>query len=289
MPDAAERALVREIVREAARRYIENRSDWIDAFVDRHFTLLGSLALHRRVFGWDLLRAPVNLFLTTPALAVRLSSRMARRLGWERGSLWLGARHVLRETDLSREIEWLAAPELLELPYARKGRLSTCDALAEGILTDPRAPRRLAVPRTALGAADPELQRRLHAAIESCSGTRAAVAEITTGLMATGFDALTVKRATPGLITLGSVIATTIAQQSAIAAFPLGAGLGGIWCGWYPVAASPGLLAMTIGGALLASAAGFASGNQGSWPLPERRGSHQRLSASARKASAWMR
>ena len=87
MPDAAERALAREIVREAARRYIEDRRDRIDAFVDRHFTLLGSLALHCRVFGWDLLRAPVNLFLTTPALAVRLSSRMARRLGWERGSL----------------------------------------------------------------------------------------------------------------------------------------------------------------------------------------------------------
>lgn len=278
MPDGSQRALARDIVRAAAQHYIEGRYERIDAFVDRHFTLRGTLRLHRRVLGWDLLRAPLNLFLTAPALALRLLARLARRLGGERLARWLDGRHVLIETDLAREIEWLVATELLELPCAQKGRVSTRDALAEAVLADPRARRRLAAPRAALASpgADPELQRRLLAAIESYAGTRAAVAEIATGLAASGFGALAVKQATPGLVTLGAALANMIAQQSAIAAFPLGAWLGGIWYGWYPAAASPGLLALTIGGALLAGAVLSAFSGILTDPLQRRLGLHRR-------------
>jgi hypothetical protein len=274
MPDTAERALAREIVRDAARHYIDRRRARIDAFVDRHFTLPGSLALHRRALGWDLVRAPINLFLTVPALAVTLSSRMARRLGWARLSRWLGGRRLLLETALSREIEWLVMTELFELPCAQQGRIATRDALAETILADPRAACRLAAPD--MSGADPELQRRLLAMIEGYAGTRAAAAEIATGLAAAGFGAFVVKQATPGLVTLGSALATAIAQQSAIAAFPLGAWLGGIWYGWHPVAAGPGLLAVTIGGALAGGALLSAFSGILTDPLQRRLGLHRR-------------
>jgi hypothetical protein len=277
-PEAADQALARAIVHDAARHYIDTRRARIDAFVDRHFTLRGSLVLHRRVLGWDLVRAPVNLFLTAPALAVKLLGRMARRFGWERPSLWLGRRRVLLETALSREIEWLVTTELLELPCAQKGRLATRDAFAEAILADPRAAQRLAAPLAALetAGADPQLRQRLLAAIESYTGTRAAITEITTGLVATGVGALVVKQATPGLVTLGSALAGMIAQQSAIAAFPLGAWLGSVWYGWYPVAPGPGLLALTIGGALAGGAVLAAFSGILTDPLQRRLGLHRR-------------
>ena len=69
MSDTAQQELADAIVSDAAKRYIANRRERVDAFVDRHFTLVGSLALHRRAIGWDLLRAPANLFLAVPALA----------------------------------------------------------------------------------------------------------------------------------------------------------------------------------------------------------------------------
>lgn len=272
MPEAAEQALARAIVEDAARRYIDSRRARIDAFVDRHFTWRGSLALHRRVLGWDLVRAPANLFLTAPALAVRLSSRLARRLGRERLSGWLGRRHVLLETALSREIEWLVATELFELPCAQKGRVATRDALAETILADPRLAQHLAA---FADGVEPQLRQRLSAAIESYAGTRAAIAEITTGLVAAGFGALAVKQATPGLVTLGSALAGMIAQQSAIAAFPLGAWLGGLWYGWYPAAPGPGLLALTIGGALASGAVLSAFSGILTDPLQRRLGLHR--------------
>ena len=49
------------------------------------------------------------------------------------------------------------------------------------------------------------------------------------------------------MVTLSSVVANMLAQQAAIAAFPLGAGLGTWWYGMYPVALSAELLATTTG------------------------------------------
>jgi hypothetical protein len=263
-----EQDLAGTIVRDAARRYVASRRERVDAFVGCHFTLAGSLALHRYAFGWDLLRAPLNLFLTVPALAARLASRGARRAGHERLATWLCSRHFMFETDLAREIEWLVATELLETPSVQRGRTSLRDALAETVLTDPRVVERLVVP--------PECRRRLAVAIESYKGSRVATADIATGVIATGLGALVVKQITPGLVTLGAAIAGAIAQQTAIAAFPLGAGLGALWYGWFPVAAGPGLLVGTtcgvvIGGAVLAAFSGIVTD-----PIKRRLGLHRR-------------
>jgi hypothetical protein len=75
---------------------------------------------------------------------------------------------------------------------------------------------------------------------------------------------------------LGSAIAATIAQQTAIATFPLGAGLGALWYGWFPAAAGPGLIAATtcgvlVGGTLLAAFSGIVTD-----PIKRRLGLHRR-------------
>jgi len=77
------------------------------------------------------------------------------------------------------------------------------------------------------------------------TGTRAAAAEIATGCFASSLGALWFKHATPGMIKLGSVLAGTLAQQAAISAFPLGAGLGAWWYGMCPVVPSVSLMAIT--------------------------------------------
>jgi hypothetical protein len=248
MMDRAEEQLARAIVRDAVRRYVASRRARVSAFVDHHFSLLGSLALHRNAIGWDLLRAPANLFLAGPALAVKLISRAAQQAGCRRIATWLAGRRVLLETDVAREIEWLVATELLEIPCVRRDRTSYRDAIAEAILADRRAAERIA----ALATAEPEIRKRLVAAIENYVGSRTAAAEITTGVLAAGLGALVVKQATPGLATLSSALAGMIAQQTAIAAFPLGAGLGALWYDLFPVTAGPRLLAVTTAGVFAA-------------------------------------
>jgi hypothetical protein len=270
---SAQQDLAGAIVRDAARRYIASRRERVDAFVDRHFTLAGSLALHRHALGWDLLRAPINLFLIAPALSAKLASRAAWRAGNERLAMWLTDRPFMFETDLARQIEWLVTTELLEIPCVQRDRASLRDAIAETVLADPRVAERLVA---APGASEPEFRRRIDVAIESYKGSRVATTEIATGVLATGLGALVMKQITPGLVTLGSAIAAAIAQQTAIAAFPLGAGLGALWYGWFPTAAGPGLLAGTIcgvviGGVVLAAFSGIVTD-----PLKRRLRLHRR-------------
>jgi hypothetical protein len=271
MSDISPQELASAIVRDGVQRYIESRRGRIEAFVDRHFTLAGSLALHRRALGWDLLRAPANLFLAGPALAVKLVAWAARRAGMERVAGWLAGRRLLLDTEVAREIEWLVVTELLEIPCGRRDRVSYRDAIAETILADERAAALLVAP----AIADPDFRRRLTAAIETYLGSRTATAEIMTGFVATGFGALVVKQATPGLVTLSSTLAGMIAQQMAIAAFPLGASLGGLWYSLFPAEAGPGLLAATtagvfLGGAMLAAFSGVVTD-----PLQRRLGLHR--------------
>jgi hypothetical protein len=272
MSDISRQELASAIVRDAVQRYIESRRGRIDAFVDRHFTLAGSAALHRRALGWDLLRAPANLFLAGPALAVKLMAWTARRGGLKRVAAWLAGRRVLLETEVAREIEWLVATELLEIPCRRRDRACCRDAIAEMILADERAAALLVAP----AGADPNFRRRLAAAVETYLGSRTATAEIATGFVAASLGALVVKQATPGLVTLSSALAAMIAQQMAIAAFPLGAGLGGLWYSAFPAAAGPELLAVTtagvfIGGAMLAAFSGVVTD-----PLQRRLGLHRK-------------
>jgi hypothetical protein len=245
MTDRAKEELARTIVHDAARRYIASRRERIGPFVDRHFTVAGSLALHRRALGWDLVRAPANLFLAGPALLVSLASLAAQKADAPRLAAWLARRRILLKTDVAREIEWLVASELLEIPCEQQAHASYHDAIAEAILADHRAAERLGA------VAGTYTESRLAAAVENYLGSRTAAAEIATGFVAAGVGALAVKQTTPGLMTLSSALAGMIAQQAAIAAFPLGATLGGLWYGEFPATAGPELLAATIGGVFL--------------------------------------
>jgi hypothetical protein len=277
MSGPVQQQLADAIFCDAARRYVASRRERIGAFVDRHFSLCGTLALHRHAIGWDLLRAPANLFLAGPALGVKLAGWAARRAGCERLAFWLGSRRLLLATDVAREIEWLVATEFLEIPCQRGGRAYHRDAIAEAILADDRAASRLGAALAALDArGDAELRCRIAAAVESYLGSRTAIAEIATGAVAAGFGALLVKQATPGLVTLSSALAAWIAQQAAIAAFPLGAGLGAVWYGLFPATAGPGLLAVTTAGVFLAGAVLAAFSGILTDPLQRRLGLHRR-------------
>jgi len=275
MSDRAQRELADAIVRDAVPRYIASRYERVDAFVDRHFTFLGSLALHRRAIGWDLLRAPANLFLAGPALLIKFLAWMADYVGLRRTAGSLARCRIVVKTAVAGEIEWLVATELLEIPHHWRDRTSHRDALAEIILADPRTAAQLEASLATSASADPQFSRRLATAVQDYVGSRTAAAEITTGFIAASVGALMIKQATPGLMTLGSALASMIAQQTAIAAFPLGTALGGLWYSLFPTTAGPELFATTTGcvllsGALLAAFSGLLTD-----PLQRRLGLHR--------------
>ena len=221
---------------------------------------------------------PANLALAIPNVGVKAAAEGLHAVGAKRTAGWLRAVRLLLETDVGREIQWLLMTELLELPWRDGDRVSSRDALAEAILSDRRVE---AVAQPALAAigrlsGDPGFRARLEAMLGTYSDTRAAAADISTALTLLGAGALGVHQVTPGAMTLGPALAATMAQQAAVASFPLGSALGGLWYSAFPAVASPALVAGLTGGLMLGAAVLSAFAGIVADPLQRRFGLHRR-------------
>lgn len=240
----------------AAQGYFAARRAMVPGFVSRTFGLRGTLRLHRQALGLDILRAPVNVMLAPVLILTRLSALAARKAGWSRLAGWLGRRRILLATDVARATERRIVVDLLQLPWADAAGRSERDALAEAMLAEP-ALRALIARRLEAG-----IEARVARTLGEYSGARAAVAEMTTAMGTLGAGAIAFQALTPGMISLAPALAAILAQQAALAAFPLGGLLGSMWYGLFPAAASPWLsgaviLGLMLTGALAAAFAGI--------------------------------
>ncbi|SIO51871.1 hypothetical protein SAMN05444722_2992 [Rhodovulum sp. ES.010] len=237
----------------AARAYFAERRARVPGFVRERFGLRGTLRLHRHALGWDILKAPLNVMLSPVLILSRLAAWGAGRAGAPRIARWLASRRILLPTAVARATERAIVVDLLELPWDGPGRASERDALARAILANPTLARLVATRREA-GAVSAR-------ALSDYGGTRSAVAEMTTALGTIGAGAVAFQSLTPGMVSFAPGLAAVLAQQAAIAAFPLGGLLGSAWYGVFPAVVSPWLTAgLTLGlvalGALVAAFAG---------------------------------
>ncbi len=274
-PSALNRELALAAVAGGTRRYFAGCRARVEPFTRAHFSLPGTLRLHRAAVGWDIAKAPLNLALAAPQIALQLASRAARSVGLARTADALG-RSILLPTAVARELDWLVHTELLELPFEQRGRHSRRDSLAEAILAEPALAGAL---RQALQVGrdgdDPVLRLRLREAMSEYATSRSAAAEITTGLLNLGAGAVAFSKLTPGAVSLGPSVAGLIAQQAAVASFPLGGWLGGVWYGAFPVAPSPLLVGGVTAGVMLAATTFAAFAGVVSDPVQRRLGLHR--------------
>jgi hypothetical protein len=230
----------------------------IVGFARRHFTWPGTFRLHRAAFGLDILRAPANAVLSPLLVATRLLSLLCGWLGLAPQSRWLAGRRILLRTAVSRQVEALAAAELLALELPTGDRADP-EALTRAVLASPRL-RELIRGRGSVEAAE-TTGRRIAAALGDYVGTRSAVAEMTTALGVLVVGAFVYRSLTPGLLSMAPGIASGLSWDAAVAGFPLGQGIGRLWYGVFPVGPAPGLVASVVVtlvmlGAVLAALAG---------------------------------
>ena len=271
-------ARAQAIVEAAIRRYAADRRAMAPAFIDKWYGLFGALRLHRKALGWDLLRAPANLLLAAPQLALQLGGATARRMGAKRAGDWMRARRLILHTDVAREVEWAVYTELLELPFEQNGRRSDRDALAETIMRDPAVAEALAEIRREISArgSDPDLKTQIADSVAVYTGSRAAAAEIATAMTGVGVGAAAFHQFTPSMLSLGPTLAAVMAHQTAVASFPLGSGLGSIWYGFFPASPSGLLVAGVTGGLMVGAAVLAAFAGIFADPVQRRLGLHQR-------------
>ena len=120
------------------------------------------------------------------------------------------------------------------------------------------------------------MRTHIEAAVADYAGTRTAAAEITTALLSLGTGAAAMSKLTPGAMTLGPALAAMLAQQAAVASFPLGGALGSLWYAAFPAAPSAVLVAGLTGGLVASVAVGAAFAGIIADPVQRQLGLHQR-------------
>lgn len=271
-------SVVRRAVEAGIDRYMADRRARIEPFIDRNFALAGAWDLNRRAFGWDLLRAPANMLLAVPVFTARSSALAARRARLARLADRLDGWPRFVETDVARELEWRLFSDLLELPYAQAERRFERDALAEAILADPTIAAALRVELLTIGrrAEDPRFRAWLTEAMQTYTDSRPAATELANALLSVSSGALLLKQWTPGALSLGPALANLIATKLAVASFPLGTGIGGLWYGVFPAAAPLAASAAMTGGLIGIAAMVSAFAGVVTDPLQRRLGLHRR-------------
>jgi hypothetical protein len=250
------------------------RQGRVDAFVTRHFTWPGTLRLHRAAIGFDILRAPANVLLSPILVLARLSAWGFRRLRLHRAANWLLYRQILLRTAVSARVEAAILRELLDVPLEGNSVPRDRAALSRAILAAPQFRETIRSRGSVVKAQ--AMADRIMAAIAEYTGTRSAMAEITTALATLAVGAVVFQALTPGMISMAPGVAEVVSRTTAVADFPLGSTLGGIWYGVFPVGPSPLLIAATILGlVLLGSVVGAFAGTIAD-PVQARLGMHRR-------------
>lgn len=230
--------------------YFAVRRARVDRFVAAHFTWPGTWRLHRSAFGLDILRAPANVLLSPVLVLTRIAAFACRHCGLSGAGRWLSARRILLPTTVSRRVEALIATDLLDLalPPGAAGRRR--DALCRAVLAAPQW--RAMLRKRADPAAAQHLGQKVADALGAYAGTRSAVAEMTTGLVTLALGAVLFQTVTPGMMSMAPGVADAVAHSTAIANFPLGQAIGGLWYGLFPPGASPALVGASIALLLMA-------------------------------------
>ncbi len=213
---AIDSALARRIVEDAIRRYFRARRKRVAAFVDETFSLRGAVDLHAGALGHDLWRAPLNMAMAGPQLALTFAADALEKNGRARQARYLRSRELFFRTSVADAVERKIMVELLELPYPGPATPSFHDALAVEILADQRLAGVLGMLEGPWGEGE---RKRMDALlIENLSiylNARTATGELAGALVTLAAGGALLHQVTPGMIALGPALARAVSVKMA--------------------------------------------------------------------------
>ncbi len=243
----------------------------ISEFVLEHFHYPGALKTNRTAFGWDLLRAPANLFWAPIYAFICVI-----RFGLAKHEKTTHIYHCLKKvpaglpTDVQRSITKHILEDLLQQNNS-SGNLQFYI----------RKELRKAYQLTTNQAIDEEaFVKKINPLIEDAliqyRVTRTASADISNTLSCTILGAFTLKKFTPGGIALGLVLAALISQHWATQNFFLGETLGQLYYNLFPLTPSLTLTMFTSLGVMTLLSVIAALSGVVTDPLQAKLGLHQK-------------
>ncbi len=265
MSQATDEAL-QEAIDAGISAYFNGCRRRVPGFVHDHFALPGAWHTNRRAWGWDLIRAPLNL-LWAPVYI------LSQVFAWLCSRLRLGPpARLLRRVPSGMQTRvqaYLMARTHSHVLQGTDGRQPLRAAIAQSILS------RESLDDLSAGQ-ERQLQAALMDALPQYALTRTASADISNTLLATLAGAFTLQKFTPGALAIGAALAGILAQQMAVAEFILGPWLGHWYYTLFPVKPATDLLLMSTASTMLLLAVFACFSGLISDPVQAYTGIHQR-------------
>jgi hypothetical protein len=236
-------AAVETAFNRAVRNYIDSRRKKVPAFVQTHFSLSGALKINRKAFGKDLIKAPVNLAWALPYTAIQVTSVLLKKVGFKKIDKLMQKVPAGLKTSVQEEINTLIFTELMELPNGKGRGKNVTDALLAEILDQPEVKTLFQDQLSLIMSKSQQegFRESLEKRFKEYYLSRTAISELAGNIITLAAGAGMMGKMTPGGISFGTVLAATIAQQTAISGFFMGPTLGGLYYGIFPASASMGL------------------------------------------------
>ena len=271
-------AAVESAFNRAIRNYIDSRRKKIPDFVQTHFSFSGAVKINRKAFGKDLIKAPVNMAWALPYTAVQVTFALLTKVGLKKIDKLMQKIPAGLKTSVQEEINFLIFTQLLELPYGKDRGRDVTDALLAEILDQPEV-KSLFQDQLAMIMSQSQkegFKESLEKRLKEYSQSRNAVSEIAGNIIAVATGAGMMGKMTPGGISFGTVLAATIAQQSAISGFFMGPAIGSLYYGIFPASASMGLAVASTSTVLATLAIFSAFSGMITDPIQARLGIHEK-------------
>ncbi len=236
-------AAVEAAYNRAVRNYIDSRRKKVPEFVQTHFSFSGAVKINRKAFGKDLIKAPVNIAWALPYTTIQVTSVLLKKVGFKKIDTLIQKVPAGLKTSVQEEINSLIITRLLELPNGKGRGENVTDALLAEILDQPEVKSLFQVQLALIMSQSQRegFRASLEKRLKEYSLSRNAVSELAGNIIALATGAGMMGKMTPGGISFGTVLAASIAQQSAISSFFMGPTLGGLYYGIFPASASMGL------------------------------------------------
>lgn len=236
---------IQQAVSAGIRNYFQSCRSRVPGFIKRHFSYPAALTTNRVAFGFDVLRAPVNLFwapLFALVSMIRFIVGRSTRLGWLHRML--GRFPAGFTTRVQIHISELVLSDLLQhdQPHASLSWYITEELRALYQQNEDNS--------VDLEAFHSRAEPIVEEALAQYRITRTASADITNTLSCTVLGAFAFQKFTPGGIGIALMLATIISTELAASEFILGPTLGHLYYSLFPPSLSTGVIVATIAGVL---------------------------------------
>jgi hypothetical protein len=246
-------AELEQAISDAATRYFDECRDAVPGFIERHFNYPGAIALNRVALGWDMLRAPINLFWAPIYSLIALL-----HYGLAKSNRLSGFCRLLEKipagfsTAVQMHISALVQRELLN-KNDRKNLLESYIRSALHEVYQGQSQR--VFPEQQFSQL---IEPLLADALQQYQYTRTASADITNSLSCTVLGAFAFQKFTPGGIGIAALLASLVSTELASQQFWFGETLGRWYYSVFPP--EPSLaLSLSVFAGVLAGLASFAA------------------------------